>query len=159
MMVAQLKGTVMHKRVAALLALIVSAVSQGQTATTMKPPDQSAREPFIGVWKALSISDTRPDGTEVPDMYLGAQPTGLLIYDRSGFVCGGNMNADRPKWTDPSKPTRDELATAAEGYDSYCATYEVDAEHQRVTHHVRVDLNPNEVGVDLVRTYAFEGTG
>jgi len=38
---------------------------------------------------AVSISDTRPDGTEVPDLYLGPHPIGLLIYDASGYMCAG----------------------------------------------------------------------
>jgi len=73
-------------------------------------------------------------------------------------MCAAGMNPERPKWTNPAKPTRDELASAAGGYGSYCGTYEVDVQRKQVVHHVQVDLDPNEVGVDLVRTYVFEGT-
>jgi hypothetical protein len=118
----------------------------------------SAREPFIGVWRAVSISDTRSDDTEVPDLYLGAHPVGLLIYDASGYMCAGSMNPDRAKWANPSKATREDLALAAEGYDTYCGTFDVDEKNQSIVHHVQVGLNPNDVGADLVRTYVFDGT-
>jgi hypothetical protein len=117
----------------------------------------SAREPFIGVWRAVSISDTRSDGTEVPDLYLGAHPVGLVIYDGSGYMCTGSMNPDRAKWANPSKATREDLALAAEGYDTYCGTFDVDEQNQSIVHHVQVGLNPNDVGVDLLRTYVFDG--
>ena len=115
------------------------------------------RERFVGVWRPTSITDTRPDGTEVPDLYLGQHPIGMLIYDASGFMCNGHMNPDRKKWTDPSKGTREELAAAAEGYDSYCGTFTVDQENKKVIHHVQISLDPNVIGVDLERTYAFDG--
>ena len=141
-----------------VLALLVIHL-QVQTATKAKSSAaHSAREPFVGVWRAVSISDTRPDGTEVPDLYLGPHPIGLLIYDASGYMCAGSMNPDRAKWANPSKATKEELAAAAEGYDTYCATYDVHEPQKRIVHHVRVGLNPNDVGVDLVRTYVFDGS-
>jgi hypothetical protein len=131
---------------------------QAQAATeTKSSAAHSERDRFVGAWQSVSITDMRPDGTEVPDLYLGPHPTGMLIYNASGFVCGGNMNPDRKKWTNPSKGTREELAAAAEGYDSYCGTYSVDPEKKRIIHHVQISLDPNMIGVDLERTYAFDG--
>ena len=105
----------------------------------------SAREPFIGVWRAVSISDTRSDGTEVPDLYLGAHPVGLVIYDVSGYMCAGSMNPDRAKWANPSKATREDLALAAEGYDTYCGTFDVDEKNQSIVHHVQVGVYPKNL--------------
>jgi len=34
----------------------------------------------------------------------------------------------------------------------------VDEPQKRIVHHVRVGLNPNDVGVDLVRTYVCDGS-
>ena len=131
---------------------------KAQAATEKKSSAaHSERERFVGVWQSVSIKDMRQDGTEGPDLYLGPHPTGMLIYDASGFMCAGNMNPDRKKWTDPSRGTREELAAGAEGYDSYCGTYSVDQEKKRIIHHVRVSLDPNIVGADLVRSYVFDG--
>jgi len=93
----------------------------------------SAREPFVGVWRAVSISDTRPDGTEVPDLYLGPHPIGLLIYDASGYMCAREHEPGPGKVGEiHRKPPREELAAAAEGYDTYCATYDVDEPQKRI---------------------------
>ena len=117
----------MRDRLVLLLAILLSL----RALSTAQQTSSSERQRFIGVWQTVSITDTRPDGTEIPDLYLGPHPMGLLIYDASGFMCGGNMNPDRKKWADPSKATRDELATAADGYDSYCGTYLVDPDKRR----------------------------
>ena len=67
------------------------------------------------------------------------------------------MNPDRAKWVDGSSGTQVEMANAAGGYDTYCATYEIDEGRKKVIHHLRVALVPNDVGADLVRTYEFSG--
>jgi methionine synthase I (cobalamin-dependent) len=69
----------------------------------------------------------------------------------------GSMNPDRARWVDGSSGTQIEMANAAEGYDSYCASYEIDEARKTVIHHVRVALVPNDVGADLTRTYEFSG--
>ena len=143
----------MKNRIIPMLVIVLSLRSLC-AAQTMSSSDGQR---FVGVWRSVSITDMRPDGTEVPDLYLGAHPTGLVIYDASGFMCAGNMNPDRKRWKDPSKGSREELAAAAEGYDSYCGTYSVDQERKIITHHVRVSLDPNIIGLDLVRSYVFDG--
>jgi hypothetical protein len=148
----------MANRLAYLLVVLLSVHMQAQTAMeTKRSPAHSERALFNGVWRAVSISDTRPDGTEVPDLYMGQNPIGFLIYDASGYMCAGMMNPSRAKWANELKGSKEELAAAAQGYDSYCGPYDVDEKQKRVVHHVRVGLVPNDVGVDLVRTYVFDG--
>jgi Lipocalin-like domain len=118
---------------------------------------KSERDRFIGAWRVVAISDTRPDGTEVPDLYLGPHPTGLLIYEASGYLCNGLMNPERAKWANPSKASKEELAASAQSYDTYCGTYQVDEQQKEVVHHLEISLDPNQVGLDLVRTYVFDG--
>jgi Lipocalin-like domain len=72
-------------------------------------------------------------------------------------MCFGAMNPDRAKWADGSRGTPAEMAAAAEGYDTYCGTYEINEARKTVIHHVRVGLVPNDVGTDLVRKYEFSG--
>ena len=140
----------------ALVALSVFAMGQmvhKAKASKLKPDSQR----FLGAWRVLSVTDTRPDGTEVPDLYLGAHPVGLLIYEETGYMCYGAMNRDRATWADGSSGTQAELTAAAEGYDSYCGTYEINEGRRTVVHHARVALVPNDVGADLVRKYEFSG--
>ena len=146
-------------RRANLIALALLSVSAlGQTARTDKPsnPGPDAQR-LQGAWRAFSVTDTRPDGTEVPDLYLGPHPVGFLIYEAAGYMCFGAMNPDRTTWADGSSATPAEMATAAEGYDTYCGTYEINEARKTVIHHVRVALVPNDVGTDLVRKYEFSG--
>lgn len=76
---------------------------------------------------------------------------------RPCYLCNGIMNPDRAKWVDGSSGTQVEMANAAGGCDTYCATYEIDEGRKKVIHHLRVALVPNDVGADLVRTYEFSG--
>jgi hypothetical protein len=82
-----------------LIALaLLSVLALGQTdpngkASNLGPDGQR----FQGAWRVFSVTDTRPDGTEAPDLYLGAHPVGLLIYEGSGYMCFGAMNLDRPR--------------------------------------------------------------
>jgi hypothetical protein len=148
----------MLNRIACLLVALVTVQLQAQTAPERKDPaPHSERGLFSGVWRAVGISDFRPDGTEVPDLYMGPNPIGFLIYDASGYMCAGVMNPSRAHWANESKGTKEELAAAAESYDSYCGLYDVDEQQKKVVHHVRVGLVPNDVGVDRTRTYVFEG--
>jgi len=125
------------------------------TAQSAKPGRDAQR--FPGGWRVVSATDTRLDGTVVPDLYLGAHPAGIFVYEATGYMCYGSMNSDRAKWADESSGTPAELAKAAEGYDSYCGTYEIDEGRKTVTHHVRVALVPNDVATDFVRSYDFSG--
>ena len=145
------------RRTVPIAVAFLSVLTVG-TARTAKPPKLgSDAQHFVGAWRVLSVTDTQPDGTEVPDLYLGPHPVGLLVYEATGYMCFGVMNPDRAKWADESSGTPAEMATAAEGYDSYCGTYEINEGRKTVVHHVRVALVPNDVATDLVRKYEFSG--
>jgi hypothetical protein len=146
------------RRLNSIAFVFLSVLTLGQTVRTAKPssPGRDA-ERFLGAWRVVSVTDTRPDGTEVPDLYLGAHPVGLIIYEATGYLCNGLMNPDRAKWVEGSSGTQVEMAKAAEGYDAYCATYEIDEGRKTVIHHLRVALVPNDVGADQIRTYEFSG--
>jgi Lipocalin-like domain len=146
------------RRTIPIAIVLLSILTLGQSVRTAKPSNLGPdAQRFLGAWRVLSVTDTRPDGTEVPDLYLGVHPVGLLVYEATGYLCNGIMNPDRAKWVDGSSGTQVEMANAAEGYDTYCATYEIDEGRKKVIHHLRVALVPNDVGADLIRTYEFSG--
>jgi Lipocalin-like domain/Domain of unknown function (DUF4440) len=132
-------------------------ILSGQETRVPNPNPGLDAQRFLGAWRTLSVTDTRPDGTEVPDLYLGAHPVGLLIYEATGHMCSGRMNPDRARWTDGSSGTPTEMAAAAQGYDTICGTYEINAGRKTVIFHIQVALVPNDVGTDLVLTYEFSG--
>jgi hypothetical protein len=138
--------------------VLLSVLTLGRTVRTAGPSNPGAdSQRFTGAWRVLSVTDTRPDGTAVPDLYLGPHPVGFILYEATGHMCFAAMIPDRAKWTDESNGTPAEMAAATEGYDSYCGTYEIDEGQKTVTHHVRVALVPNDVSTDLVRKYEFSG--
>lgn len=146
------------RRIIPIAIVLLLVLTVGQTARTAKPPNPGADAPhLVGAWRLLSVTDTRPDGTEVPDLYMGPHPAGFLIYEATGYMCCGVMNPDRAKWADESNGKPAEMAAAAAGYDSYCGTYEINEGRKTVVHHVRVALVPNDVAADLVRKYEFSG--
>jgi hypothetical protein len=136
--------------------ILAQTVRTAKSSNNLSSPGGDAQR-FAGAWRVVSVTDTRADGTEIPDLYLGAHPVGFLIYEATGIMCFGGMNSDRAKWADEAHGTRAELAAAADGYDSYCGPYEINEGRKTVTHHVRVGLVPNDVGTDLVRNYEFSG--
>jgi hypothetical protein len=142
-----------------LIAIVfLSALVLGQTTQTAKTSNSEAdAQRFLGAWRVLSVIDTRPDGTVVPDLYLGPHPIGFIIYEATGHMCFGAMNSDRAKWADELNGKPAEMSAATEGYDSYCGLYEIDEERKTVTHYVRVALVPNDVQTNLVRKYEFSG--
>jgi hypothetical protein len=146
------------RRTVPIAMVFLSVLTLGQTLRTAKPSNLGPdTQRILGAWRVLSVSDTRPDGTEVPDLYLGAHPVGLFIYEATGHMCVDLMYPDRAKWADESRGTPTEMAAAAEGCDAYCGTYEIDEGRRKVIHHLRVALVPNDVGADLIRTYEFSG--
>ena len=145
------------RRTIPIAFVLLSVLILGQTVRTAKPSRLGPDQRFLGAWRTLSVTDTRPDGTEVPDLYLGAHPVGLLIYEATGHMCSGRMNPDRARWTDGSSGTPTEMAAAAQGYDTICGTYEINEGRKTVIFHIQVALVPNDVGTDLVLTYEFSG--
>jgi Lipocalin-like domain len=85
---------------------LLSALTLGQTIRTSEPSKPAADvRRFLGAWRVLSVTDTRPDGTVVPDFYLGPHPIGFIVYEATGHMCFGAMNPDRAKWADESNGT------------------------------------------------------
>jgi hypothetical protein len=108
--------------------VLLSVLTLAQTVRTAKTSNKLLNlgadgQRFVGAWRVLSVTDTRPDGTEVPDLYLGPHPIGFIIYEATGHMCFEAMNPGRTKWADASHGTPAEMSAATEGYDSYCGTY------------------------------------
>ena len=115
----------------------------------------SARE-ILGAWKLLSIEDRRENGEIV--YWMGRKPTGLIIYDASGYMSVQFMRDPRPVFTTMySQAMPDEVRKAYQGYFAYFGTYEVNVEKRLITHHLRGSLRPEEVGIDYERYFRVDG--
>jgi hypothetical protein len=111
---------------------------------------------LVGTWK-LVLLEFRSDGQVVYP--AGRDATGLLMYDRAGWMSHQLMRPDRPAFAsgDQLLGTPEEIKAAFEGYLAYGGTYTVDEAHQVVTHHVTTSLFPNWVGTDQKRFYKLSG--
>jgi hypothetical protein len=66
-------------------------------------------------------------------------------------------NRPRPKYAG-AQPTPEEAKEAITGYLAYFGTYTVDESARTITHHRKANINPGQVGDDVVRAYVF-GSG
>jgi hypothetical protein len=91
---------------------------------------------FIGTWRLVSDVST-----------------GLMYYDSLGNMAAQVMpNRSRPKYAGV-QPTPEEAKEAITGYLAYFGTYTVDESVRTITHHRKANVNPGQVGDDVVRAY------
>jgi len=94
---------------------------------------------FVGTWRL--VSDTQ---------------TGMMIYYSLGNMAAQVMpNRVRRKYA-AAEPTPEEAKEAITGYLAYFGTYSVDEQARIITHHRKGNINPGQVGDDVVRGYVFE---
>ena len=119
---------------AALAVVLLAAPVTG--AQTVPAPDTPR---FFGTWRLVSETQT-----------------GIMIYDSLGNMAAQVMpNRVRRKYA-AAEPTPDEAKDAITGYLAYFGTYSVDEQARIITHHRKANINPGQVGDDVVRGYVFE---
>ena len=149
------------KTVAVAIALLVLALPHAGMQLTTKP----AAQQLIGTWRLVSIGTMRPNG-EVVTEWMGPNPSGILIYDRTGHVSVQLMHDPRTIWhaslaADPhaeaDAASIEQKAAAFSGYYAYYGRYEVDEQQRVVKHHVEGSLWPSEVGFTYQRHFEIAG--
>jgi hypothetical protein len=141
----------MNPFVALLFGLALCAVS------ALSQTESQVRDRIVGTWKLVSAEDTMKDGTTRPFPGLGPHAKGFLMYQTNGYMCAQLVNPERAKWADPSNPTAEEKAAAADGSFAYCGRYEIDVKQSQIIHLPEVATNPALVGARQIRPYRFEG--
>ena len=141
------------------IALPAHPADAGRTRAT-----HASREELIGVWQLLSIQMVGPHGPMIDPFYNGGS-TGLLIYDRSGWMSVQIVGQPRPAMEAPAaRPTVASVdhdaqlkAAVLDTYYAYFGTWDYDASTSVVTHHVKSSLIPGETGVSYVQTATLDG--
>ncbi len=115
------------------------------------------KEQFAGTWKLVSSEFIRSDGQATYPM--GKDPTGIIIFDASGYMSVNIMRLGRPAFaiSDNHKGTPAEIKTAFEGYLAYYGTYKVNEQGRTITTQVEGCLLPNWIGAGQRRFYEFSG--
>jgi len=119
-----------------------------------QPPQDKVDQRFVGAWRLASV-----EGTDAVNHFAYDHPTGMLIYDRSGWM---SVQIDvkgrrKPFVAGTSGGTADEKIFAFDNYLAYYGTFTVDLKQQTVTHHLEDCSEPNRRGADNVRWFEFQG--
>ena len=117
-----------RQRLVLIGVILCAASSFGQT-------ESEIRDRIVGSWKLVSTEEIMKDGRTRSFPGFGPHARGLLMYQRSGYMCAVLMNPDRPNPADPRHRTREEKIAAAEGSFAYCGRYEIDAKQKWIVHH------------------------
>lgn len=110
-------------------------------------------EDLVGTWELVSREDRNAAGERRVDPALGADPIGVLTYDRGGRFAAQFMKRDRSA----SAPVAAARAPGANnsravgGYDAYFGVYSVDDATGAVTQTLLGALSPENVGMRLTR--------
>jgi|SRR4051812_3802603 hypothetical protein len=130
--------------------------NRGVNDSELPATNESARDAVIGAWKLLSIEDRKSSGEVIH--WMGDKPTGLIIYDRSGYMSVQFMRDPRPVFSAAyNQATFEEVKNAYEGYFAYFGTYRVDESNGVIIHHLQGSLRPQEVGIDYDRYFQIDG--
>jgi len=120
-----------------LIVILVAQVAARNTSGQVAPTSDDATR-FIGTWRL--ISDTS---------------TGLMYYDGLGNMAAQVMPSRARATYAGAQPTPDEAKEAITGYLAYFGTYTVNEGAHTITHHRKANINPGQVGDDVVRGYEF----
>jgi hypothetical protein len=112
---------------------------------------------LIGTWELLSREDRDACGALQPDPALGADPLGLLIYDRSGRFAAQFMKRNRTEQAlDLPVLASDNNTQAKDGYDAYFGAYVIDDKSGLVTQTLQAALAAQNVGQVVSRNMTVE---
>jgi hypothetical protein len=125
---------------------------------------QSTRQDLIGAWRLQSIQLVGLNGP-MTDPFYGEDSTGILIYDRSGWMSVQIVGQHRAAIEIPSaRPSPGDTAGDArrkaavlDTYYAYFATWDFDEASSTVTHHVVSSLFPSEAGVSYSQKVTLDG--
>ena len=135
---------------ARVLLLFLTCVSL----ISAQPRQDDVAQRLVGAWRLVSI-----EGTDPTFHFAFDHPTGVIIYDRSGWM---SVQIDikgtrKPFPEGPAGGTSEEKATAFSNYIAYYGTYTLDLKAHTVTHHLQDASWPNSRGVNNVRWFEFQG--
>ncbi|MXY24329.1 MAG: lipocalin-like domain-containing protein [Acidobacteria bacterium] len=111
----------------------------------------AAAEPFHGFWAIDRLERQSLDGG---DLSANQYADGYLAYMPSGQMAVQLMRPDRRRYEGP-RPTAAEAEAAMETYASYFGPFSLEPGEDVVVHHRAGHLDPDQVGTDARRAFAF----
>jgi hypothetical protein len=113
-----------------------------------------ALKKLVGAWRLASV-----EGTDATFHFAYDHPTGILIYDRSGWMAVQiDIKGIRTPFVNGAAAgTGEEKVAAFDNYLAYYGTYTLDLKARTITHHLQDASPPNWRGVNNVRWFEFQG--
>jgi Lipocalin-like domain len=148
----------MNRRSAAMVLLFAIFFAAAPVSPSPDGPpkakSQSPAERLIGAWRLVSVEGNSPVRSVQFD-----HPTGLIMYDRSGWMSVQiALHQERkPFAKGAAAGTLEERAEAYDTYLCYYGIYTVDVNAGTVTHHMTDHTYPGLRGHDNVRWFEFQG--
>jgi Lipocalin-like domain len=106
---------------------------------------------ILGVWKLKSREDIDATGQIQIDPFLGRDPLGILCFGPNHFAAQF-MKRDRSgQENEPQRVQAKNNTVAANGYDAYFGTYNIDEVAGTLTTHLEGSISPANVGSTYVR--------
>jgi hypothetical protein len=135
---------------ACVLMLLLASVAF----VSAKAQQDDVASKLVGAWRLVSV-----EGTDATFHFAFDHPTGVIIYDRSGWMSVQiDMKGTRKPFVNgPAGGTAEEKVAAFDSYIAYYGTYTLDLKAQTVTHHLADATQPNWRGVNNVRWFEFQG--
>lgn len=141
------------RRRAFLLVLLLAVAVPAREAAPAASSQQKLEQKVLGAWRLASVEGNSPVRRVDYD-----HPTGLIVYDRSGWMSVQiAIHGERkPFAKGVSNGTVEEKVQAFDTYFAYYGTYTVDPKAETITHHIVDYTNPGFRGRDNVRWFEFQ---
>lgn len=116
---------------------------------SLPPPTANLAAEILGIWKLKSREDIDDTGQIQIDPFLGGDPLGILCFGPNHFAAQF-MKRDRSENV-PERVQAKNNTVAANGYDAYFGTYNIDEIAGTLTTHLEGSISPANVGSTYVR--------
>ncbi len=118
------------------------------------PQQNDVAKQILGAWRLVAVEGMSPV-RHIPYDH----PTGLIVYDRSGWMSVQiAIKGDRKPFAKGlGSGTQEEKADAFDSYFSYYGPYTIDLKAQTITHHLKGYSYPTTTEINNVRWFEFQG--
>ena len=118
------------------------------------PQQNTVANQLLGAWKLVAVEGISPV-RHIPYDH----PTGLIMYDRSGWMSVQiAIKGDRKPFAKGlGSGTQEEKAEAFDSYFSYYGPYTIDLKAQTITHHLEGYSYPTSTEIENIRWFEFQG--
>ena len=118
----------------------------------LPPPHADLHETMQGVWSLVAREDYDRTGNRLIDPVLGADPVGICCFAADRFGAQFMRKGGSPSQAPVPSTAGANNTLAADGYDAYFGSYEIDATAGTITVKLEGSVMRQNVGLRATRT-------